>query len=351
MSASIADMSDLRAAMRGPCPLEGLEGKERKEKLGALNKELHAEFRASQREDFSEALARERMRAHPLAKALRALPKRNLTPEQERDRTQGWTDIKAAKEALILRLKEAQKVNGKAAFRQFVELKSHTDSRAFALWTEMKVTAERNRKIASELSRADEKMASLKASEPQGERDPEKAAKAAKSALFEPLIRAQEKLKDAIDNLEKTPPPAGLRWWNPWAHSAHKAAKAAVEIAHARVDASVPDHLKIAFEESKARSAARSAAAWDAGPGKELRALVHGVQAIRDALENRDYRTRETLVNGGLEAALELIRKREAEEQRRREIEAARAAKRGNVYGFPDRQNQQGMEMPAPRMR
>jgi hypothetical protein len=173
--------------------------------------------------------------------------------------------------------------------------------------------------------------------------------------LFEPLREAQEKLKSAQRAFEETPKPTGLRWFNPWAHAAHKLAKSALEVAHAGVEAAKPHYIDIDTAEGKARNTAiitsRAHAAWDAGPGRELRSLEHGVKRIRDALEAKDYTTRETLLNGGLEAALELIRKREAEEQRRKEIEAARAAKRGNVYGFPDRGNQAGMEMPAPRMR
>ncbi len=124
-------------------------------------------------------------------------------------------------------------------------------------------------------------------------------------------------------------------------------------MAHADVAASTPHYQKIAFEESKARSAATVAAAWDAGPGKELRSLTHAVARIREALENRDYRVRDALLSpdwNGLEKALDEIRKREERAARQREIEAARAAKQGNIYGFPERGNQQGMDMPAPRM-
>jgi hypothetical protein len=135
-----------------------------------------------------------------------------------------------------------------------------------------------------------------------------------------------------------------------------RAAENALKDAQEAEKKASPHYLDIDTAEGKARNAAirtaKAHAAWEAGPGKELRSLEHGVAKIREALENRDYRTRDTLLNGGLEAALELIRQREAEEQRRKEIEAARAAKKGNIYRFPERQNQQGMEFPAgPRMR
>lgn len=348
-SISIADPSALRAEMRGPCSLAGLEGRERKNRLNELNSELHAEFRASQRQDFSEAVARERMRSHPLAVAIRG-GGRHLHPDE---RARAWTDIEAAKQALVVRLKEAQKANSKAAFRQFVEFRSHTDARAAAVWEEMKIVMARNAKIAAELARADEKIAVLRASEPKGEMDPDKAARAAKTALYEPLREAQSQLNDARSEFEKTPPPKGWRWWNPAAHTRYAAAKTAVEMAHARVSATTPHYLDIDRVEGQARNGAvllsREHGRWMEGPGKDLRTLEHGVQRIRDALENRDFRVRDSILTGGLEAALDLLRKRDADEQRKREIEEARAAKHGNIYGFPDRQNNVP-GMPAPRM-
>jgi hypothetical protein len=219
----------------------------------------------------------------------------------------------------------------------------------------MQAVEKRKAKIAAELARADEKIASLRASEPKGERDPEKAARAAKSALFEPLKEARERVREAEKRLEETPKPGRFWPFNIRAKREMRAAENALKDAQEAEKKASPHYLDIDTAEGKARNAAirtaRAHAAWEAGPGKELRSLEHGVAKIREALENRDYRTRDALLNGGLEAALELIRKREAEERRKREIEAARAAKRGNVYGFPDRQNSGGMEMPAPRMR
>lgn len=351
MSASIADMSDLRAEMRGPCPLEGLEGAARKAKLDELNKELHAEFRASQREDFSEQLARERMRAHPLAQALRALPRRNLTPGQEQQRQQGWADIKKAHAALVTRLKEAQKANQKAGFLQFLEFRSLTDSRALAVFEDMKAKAERARKIRAELAKGDARVAELRSSEPQGERDPDKAAQAAKTALYDRLREAQDQVKEAQKNLSEAPQPWKVtRWIAAVGFTVESvkhrvSAEQALERAMTHEKAVTPHYLDIDAATGKARNAAvqteRAHSVWRAGPGAELATLEPRMAEIHAAVDRRDWRITEALATKGIDTALDEVRKREEREERKLREEArkaeygARMANRGQVVEFP----------------
>jgi hypothetical protein len=344
---SLSDPSALRAAMRGPDPLEGLEGKERKTKLDELNKELHSEFRASQREDFSEALARERMRSHPLAKALRE-GGRHLNPDEK---SAAWSDIKEAHAALVARLKEQQKANQKAGFLQFLEFRSHTDSRALAVFEDMKAKAERARKIRAELSKGDARVAELRSSEPIGERDPDKAAQAAKMALYDRLREVQEQVKEAQKNLSETPRPSKLARWiaalgfNVESVKQRASAEQALERAMTHEKAVTPHYLDIDAATGKARNAAvlneRAHAAWRAGPGAELATLEPRMAEIHAAVDRKDWRITDALATIGIDAALDEVRKREEREERKRQEEArkaeygARVKQRGQVVEFP----------------
>jgi hypothetical protein len=343
--------------MRGPCPLEGLEGKERKARLDDLNREMFSEFRALQRSDFAEEVARERMRAHPLAQALRALPKQNLTPEQEQQRQRAWADIKEAHAAVVARLKEAQKANQKAGFLQFLEFRSHTDSRALAVFEDMKAKAERARKIRAELAKGDARVAELRSSEPQGERDPDKAAQAAKAALYDRLREAQEQVKEAQKNLSETPRPSKLARWiaalgfNVESVKQRASAEQALERAMTHEKAVTPHYLDIDAATGKARNAAvlneRAHAVWRAGPGAELATLEPRMAEIHAAVDRKDWRITEALATIGIDAALDEVRKREEREDRKRQEEARKAE-----YGARVKQRGQVVEFPAgPRMR
>jgi hypothetical protein len=337
--------------MRGPCPLAGLEGRERKEKLDASNRELFSEFQKGQRQDFAEELARERMRAHPLAQALREMARHRLTPEQEQGRTQAWADIKSHREALVLRLREAQKANQKAAFHQFLEFRSHTDSRALAVFEDMKARAERNRKIRAELAKGDARVTELRASEPQGERDPDKAAQAAKTALYDKLREARAAREKAEQAVTEAPKPWRVtRWVAAIGFSVESvqqraAAEQALERAVEAEEKATPHYLDIDKATGKARNAAvqneRAHAVWRAGPGGELATLEPRMAEIHAAVERKDWRITEALATSGIDAALDEVRKREEREERKRQEEAkkaeygARAAQRGEVVQFP----------------
>lgn len=332
-------------ARHRPDPLAGLTGGDRKARLDELNRELRSEFREARRGDFAEAVARERMRAHPLAAALRAA-RGHMADE---DRAPMWAEIREAHARLVAELRAEQQASARAAFRHFLEARAATDPRAAAVWPEVRAADEQAARIAAALAEGERRAAELRASEPVGERDPERAARAARSALYDPMRAAQERTRKAEERLAATPLPRGF--WHavglPTAAAREReAAERALSEAREAERRVTPHYLDIDSAEVKAKNAAalvaREHARWAAGAGAELACLDTDLPRIRAALDRGDWRVREAMAGpDGLRAAMEEMRRRDEMEERRQAEEERRArmghgpAARGQVVEFP----------------
>jgi hypothetical protein len=143
--------------------------------------------------------------------------------------------------------------------------------------------------------------------------------------------------------------PTGWRWLNRAAYDAYDAARDRMNVAQAEVNEAKPSPTKLDNAEAKARFSAHVGQGehqrWMAARGHSLDQREAALTNIKTAMENGDKQMIRAMRGGGIDAALELQRKRDEEERKAREA-ALRAA---NVVQM--RGNQKGVEMPAPRTR
>jgi hypothetical protein len=352
--AALSDFSRLRAAMSDLSPqpdlLEGLGPKERKAKLQEFREELLALYRQDRdviredgRADWREKLAAEKVRSSPLAHELRTNWK-HLSPAQ---REAGWTAIREARESLISEMKATAKANPPDDFRSWLEFVSQTDSRARAVVTAMKEAEANKAKIDHELALGDERLKALKATAPKGERDEEKAARTIKEQMKSEHASREADALEARKEADLAA--ARVRWWHfgtnhPLKLAARKAEKNAQQMEWVR-DTRAPSksdfHEAMETARSRARSNLRAFQSWENGPkGTESKALERSLSGIRHALAGKDFYMRSAILEGGIDAALEEQRRREALEAKRREIEQRKAERKqdletGKVVQFP----------------
>jgi hypothetical protein len=351
--AALSDFSRLRVALSGLSPsqdpLEGLGPKERKARLQEFREELLSLYRQDRgvmrehgQADWRERMAAEKVRASPLAEQLRKGWK-HLTPEQ---REQGWRAIREARESLVEQMKATAKANPPQDFRAWLEFVSKADPKASCVLDEIKRVEADKAKITHELAQGDERLETLKATAPKGERDEDKAASEVKSRMKEEHAQREAAAREAREKASKAG--TALKWWHWKSHPVRAAARAANEhaetIEHAmRIHAPSQTDFREAQEtaRSRARSNLRAFQAWEQSPkGMEAAGLERSLQGIRNALAGRDFYMRDAILTGGIDGALEEQRRREALEQKRREIELRKAERKqdletGKVVQFP----------------
>jgi hypothetical protein len=288
-------------------------------------------------------MAMEKIRSSPLAESLRQGWK-HLSPSE---REQGWQAIRKAKETLVQRLKAEAEENPARSFKRWLTFVAQTDPKAAAVLAEMRAADERKAKIQASLAEGRERLEALRRTAPTGERDEEKAALDAKESL-----RSEHSAReaDALEARKKADEAASrVRWWMVWkSHpvrvAAAQAEKNAQQMEWVRdIRKPTTTDFKEAMETARALAISRAKAyrAWEQSPkGLEASALERSLSGIRNALAGKDFYMRDAILTGGIDAALAEQRRREALEQKRREIEQRKLQQKtkletGKVVQFP----------------
>lgn len=328
-SLSLTDTTALRAAVAAlqPDPTEGMSPQERKAAIKEWSNDLYTTYRQDQevsrdegREVWRQRIAAERLRAEPVAQALRD-GWRHMTADE---RSKGWAAIREARD----RIKEELKSLPKPDFKSWLQHVAETDPRAAAVRADMLAGEERKARRREILSTEQARIDRARASEPKGERDPEVAARKAKEALTDRRTAADQAEKAAQDAREAVP------WWGRLTGKgepvrAANAAQAAAVEARSRAGGTLRGVADDAREQAKLNAAAHQGWLKRGGDGVLRDADV--LQAVREAVADRDPSILKALDTGSYEAAAEIVRRRqEAEERERREHEQ-RAAREQRI--------------------
>jgi hypothetical protein len=336
-----------------PAPLEGLSWEEAKDRKDAYRRELWEQFRDDGRVlrefdamDRREARQAEIEAAAPIRERMKERWPRLNQQQMKRAREVIKEHIKRAGDEI----REKQKQRPKRSFEDYVKglADCFNNERAqFILAYEERRKAQQTA-LFQPINDALEAIAQERAKAPKP-RNPDEEGKAARRALWAPYEAAQERLKEAREAFEKRERPRGPKWWNRAEWRAYDAARDRMHAAQAACEDAKPTPSKLENAEEKARFAAQVGqgehARWMQRRGHSLDQREAALTNIKTAMENGDKQMIRTMRNGGIDAALELQRKRDEEEKRQREA----ALKAANVVQM--RGNQKGMEMPAPRMR
>lgn len=342
--------------MRGPPrpdPLEGLTWEEAKTRKDTFRQELWEQFSDDGKVLFEfdlmdrrEARAAEIEAAAPIRERMKERWPRLNQAQMKRAREVIKEHIKAAGDEV----REQQKQRPPRDFNDYVRgLAEHfNDERAvFVCAYEDRRKAQKDA-LFRPVQEALEAIAQERAKAPKP-RNPDEEAKTARRSLWAPYEAAQERLKEARETFEKMDKPSGWRWLNSAAYDAYDAARDRMNVAQAECESVKPKPSKLEDAEEKARFSAQVGHGeyqrWQNARGHNLDQREAALLAVRDAMESGDKQMIRTMRAGGIDAALELQRKRDEEERKAREA----ALKAANVVQM--RGNQKGMEMPTPRMR
>ena len=214
----------------------------------------------------------------------------------------------------------------KPSFRGWLEHVAETDPRARSLYGSM-LEAEQKKARRTEILNAEaQRIERARASEPHGERDPERAATAAKDALRDRQRAADEAERAAQEAL------ARVGFWGRMTGRGEAARTAlAAEAAAAAARAAAGGTLRGVADDARAEAALNAAAhtGWLRRGGAAVLRDADTLQHVREAVADRDPKILKALDSErGYEAAAEIARQRmEAEERERREHEQ-RAAPR-----------------------
>ena len=337
-----------------PDPLEGLRWEEAKARKDEFRAQLWEQFRDDGRVLFEfDKMERDEVRRAEIeaAEPIRAKMRErwhSLNPAQmKRAREIIAANIKAAGDEV----RERQKARPKRDFNDYMRglASCFGDERAVFVVRFDERTAARKAALFTPIEQALESIAQERATAPRP-RNPDEEGKAARRALWEPHDAAQERLREARAAFERMERPKGWRWLNGAAYDAYDKARDRMHAAQAEVDEAMPSPSKLDDAEHKARFSAQVGQGehqrWQAAHGHRLDQREAALLAVRDAMQGGDKQMIRTMRGGGMDAALELQRKRDEEEKRQREA-ALRAA---NVLQMRQ-QNRQGIEAPTPRIR
>lgn len=287
----------------------------------------------------------QRMRAEPAAEILRS--RRRLKPHE---RAAAWDEIKAAEK----RTKDELRAAAPPDFRAFLECLAEVDPKARAVLTHEQAKDERNARIRAALDAEATAIAAIRATAPQGERDPAKAAREAKERLKAENEHNQERAKEARKAADEAA--AKVAWWHgknsPTRIEAREAARNADNLEWvARVNAPSPTDFREEAEKAEERAGrtARAFSEWQRGPGQEADRRVALLSGVKSALKAKDGDMWRAMDRGGYADAARLQAQREAEEQRKREAADRKviplaAARREHMQ-------EAAHTLPAPRMR
>jgi hypothetical protein len=335
-------------------PLEGLSRDEAKAKKDEFRAQLWEQFRADGRVlrefdlmDRREARQAEIEAAAPIRERMKERWPRLNQAQMKRAREVINATIKQAGDEV----REQQKQRPKRDFKDYVKglAECFNDERAqFILAYEERRKAQKTA-LFQPVNDALQAIADERAKAPKP-RDPEAEGKAARRALWAPYEAAQERLREAREAFEAMEKPKGWRWLNRAAYDAYDAARDRMNVAQAEVNETKPSPTKLDNAEAKAQLSAQVGHGeyqrWQNVRGRHLDQREAALTNIKTAMEGGDKQMIRTMRNGGIDAALELQRKRDEEERKAREA----ALKAANVVQMRQ-QNRQGIEMPAPRMR
>ena len=297
----MVDLSGLRAAVSAlhPDPLAGLDPRAQRDALREWKQEfvaLYQQDRAVGREEgrivWTERIAAERLRAEPVARALRE-GWQHLSPDE---RAAGWAAIREARQRIMDELNAAPRPN----FRDWLEHVAEHDPRARALRDDMLAGEARKERRKQILDEEEQRIAQARASEPRGERDPARAAEAAKDALHDRRAAAEAAEKAAVEAQTRVP------WWGRLT-GAGEAVRAAQEAqataAEARARAS--GTLRGVADDARDRAKLTEAAwqGWFKRGGHAAICDAETLQAVRDAVADNDREMIRALDRGGYEAA------------------------------------------------
>lgn len=322
-SASIIDLSALRAATAAltPDPLAGLDERQRRDAIRAWKEELlslYGQDREVSRDEgraaWASRMAAEKLRAEPVAVALRT-GWRHLSPQERAD---GWQAIREARQALIERMKEEAKARPRFGFREWLEGVAEHDAKAAAVYRDGVEKEERKAARNAALDGEQRRIDGIRATAPNGERDPARAIKAIKNEIKTEHAAREKAVQDAAKAVQHAD---GRVWiWNhlPGLRGPLHAARAARE--HAR-DLALTAEIRAPGRETY-RQAERDGTAlaernqkafdaWQDRHGKALDRDEERLQSIRDAVADGDREMLRALDAGGYAAAKALQDKRD----------------------------------------
>jgi hypothetical protein len=281
--------------------------------------ELLAEFRGERKDAGAERwrarMLEQRMRAEPAAQIL--MSSRRLKPHEK---AAAWDEIKAAEKQVKNELKAAAPPD----FRAFLEVMAETDPKARAVLTHEQAKDERKAKIKDALDAEARAIEAIRATAPQGERDPAKAARDAKDRLKAENEANQQRAKEARRAADEA---AGrVAWWHgknsPTRIGARDAARQADALEWtARTREPTPTDFREEAEKAEQRAGrtARAYGEWQRGPGQEADRRNALLRGVKSALKAKDGEIWRAMDKGGYAEAARVQAQREAEEQRKRE--------------------------------
>lgn len=352
----LTDLSGLRAAVAAltPDPLDGLYQRTRRETLREWKAEfltLYQQDRAVGRDEvravWTERIAAEKLRAEPLAVALRT-GWRHLSPDE---RAASWQAIRDARYALVERMKEEAKARPQFGFKEWLEGVAEHDPRAAAVYRDGVEKEQRKAARVAALDGEQRRIDAIRATAPKGERDPAKAIRAIKDE-----IKTEHAAREAAA-AEATKAAAAARdAVRPWHHlPLMRGPLQAAEQAEARArDLALTAEIRAPGRETYrqaerdgtaiAERNQRAFAEWTQRHGKGLDRDEERLQSIREAVADRDREMIWALDSGGYAAAKALQDKRDG-----------RGTSGSGMQAGPEMTNDQEAEQahdwPAPRMR
>jgi hypothetical protein len=285
-----------------------------------------------------------RMRAEPAAEILRS--RRRLKPHE---RAAAWDEIRAAEK----RAKEELKAAAPPDFRAFLEVMAETDPKARAVLTHEQAKDERNTRIRAALDAEAAAITAIRATAPQGERDPAKAAREAKERLKAENEHNQQRAKEARKAADEAA--AKIAWWHgknsPTRIEARDASRNADNLEWvARVNTPSPTDFREEAEKAEQRAVrtARAYEEWRRGPGQEADRRDSLLSGVKSALQAKDGEMWRAIDRGGYAEAARLQAQREADEQRKREQDRKVVPL---AVARQQREPESTHALPAPRMR
>lgn len=362
---AIADPSRMRTAMAAlkglDDPTAGMSPQEKRTAvqqwradLVALYRQDGAVLREQGRADWRDRLAAERVRTQPAAEALR----RNWRHLTKDERAAGWQQIKDAREALIQQMKQEAESRPKRDFTRWLEFVAIEDPKAAAVLSDLQERHARAQQIKHALDGEEARIQGIRATAPQGERNPDAAAQIEKDKLRAEHARAVEAAARAAAEAQEAKARIGFvdRVGHAFGFQSEAMRQAedlerAASRASAAADARIPSPADFRAATVEGRETAernqKAFDGWQARTGQQADRRDALLTGIREALADGDPKMKSAVLHGGIDAAMKLQAARDAEDERRRQ-EAERTAMRNVI---PMRGNTGGMAAPAPRMR
>ncbi len=351
-SLSVAHLSRLRAAVAAldPDPLDGMDRQQRHNALREWKTDLlrlYSQDREASRDEGREAWARriadEKLRAAPVAEALRR-GWRHLSP---RERADGWQRIKEARQTLAESLREEARARPRFGFNEWLEGIAACDPKAAAVHAAAVASEARKDARAAALEGERVRIDRIRATAPTGERDPTRAVAAIKDGIKSDHAARERAAQDAAAAAAAARS-AVWPWHNlPGMRGPLRAARAAEHRARdlelsAEIKAPTRETWRAAQQDGTALAERnqRALSAWERRhpdlPGDEKR-----FAEVCAAVAERDPKILKALDGGGYEAAAEIIRRREEAEERQRQRER-------NAHALPGARRDQELEPTGP---